>query len=497
MDPLLLFLLTSTVLVQGYEKDNDPNDEPFLPIYPVYPYSPKLIKRGVADRESAAQSSPELHAPKVGAKDSYGASVSASYPREPYPNYDPHPKVSSSPNYGYYGSIPYSYPAASYNAYPSYPAPYTVSAPPYGAISYPNYYYQSTYYYPNSYYSKPLFYTPPPPPPPPPPAPANDYPSNSQSEPEVSDKNKEKYPSAEQNRGPVQFVDGANYISDSSKDADNSRDLDSQSSSYKTSARQNQLLQWNDIEITNLPIPKTSYRVISVAGQPVGPDYPLPAPYAKAQQLEELMSRAWGKAFVQNLRQASEDRYPAQEANKNVVARMNSGQYPSQNDHKKDARFVAGIAKSGPNYAANPNLPGKTNAGQATGQAFQTSPIDLSGVKAYPVPMKAGVYYPSGNPVGGQTEANAYENFENASSQGSQSYDGPFSPQVDDKQQQNYENDSGQTYQRQSFVTAQMPREFNYLNNVFSAPQAVAQQRSKLYEDNLDDVNFGGESKKG
>lgn len=78
----VLFLLSSSLLVEGYGKTNDPNEEPFLPIYPVYPYSPKLIKRG-ADRDTAVtQLTPELYAPKVDAKDSYSASYSTNYPRD-------------------------------------------------------------------------------------------------------------------------------------------------------------------------------------------------------------------------------------------------------------------------------------------------------------------------------------------------------------------------------------------------------------------------------
>ncbi|XP_076763146.1 uncharacterized protein LOC143430655 [Xylocopa sonorina] len=482
MDLLLLFLLTSTVLVQGYDKQNDPNDEPFLPIYPVYPYSPKLIKRGVADRENAAQLSAELYASKAGAKDSYGASLNANHPRDPYYlNRNPCLKVSSSPNYGYYGSLPYSYPTA-YS-----PATYAAPSPSYGVIpysaSYPNYYYQSTYYYPEGYYSKPLFYTPPPPPPPPPPsslpAPVTEYPNNAPyADSEISGKNREKYSNDEQNykdRGPNQFIDGANYISDSSKD------LESQSSSYKTSAHQNQLMRWDDSQLKNLPLPRTTYRVVSVAGQPVGPDYPLPAPYAKAQQLEDMMRHAWGKAYVQNLQQANEDRYPAQEASKKVVARMNTDQYSSQNDRRKDAQFAPAIAKTALTYVASNN--GMVNSGRTTDQEFQMTPNQLVNVKAYPVPLKPGVYQMEGNPVAEQTRTNAYENFEGSSNQGGQSYEGSFSSQADDKQQQNYENDSGQGYQNQPFATVQTSREYNYPNN-FNPPQMFSQQPSRLYKNN-------------
>ncbi|XP_026670058.1 extensin-2-like, partial [Ceratina calcarata] len=462
----LLFLAPSVILVQGYEKSNDPNDEPFLPIYPIYPYSPKLIKRGI---ESAPQLSTELYTPKVDAKDSYSASFN--YPRDPYyPNYSTYSKAASPSSYGYYGSVPYSYstPAAPYNGYSAYSAPYNVPSPssyspiPYSA-TYPNYYYQPAYYYPG-YYNKPPYSSLPPPPPPPPP-PGSDYHGESYSDSEGS-KGKERNSNGDKkyrDDNGSQFVDGGNYISG------NPRDLDVQPSTYKTSSPRNQLEETGNVKNLQLPLPKTTYRVISVAGQPVGPDYPLPVPYQKAQQLDELMSHAWAKLLVQNLQQVA----------LNAASKANEGQYVEQNDQGKEARFasVGNGAAKGLTFIVNPNLLGKLN-----GQQTATTQL-----KKYPIPVKAGVY--AVKPEKGQDESNEYETYENPPPQGSQDYDGQS-----DKQQQSYENE--QNYQNQNFVTAQTPQAYSYQYTNYNAPQ-ISQQQAQQYKNNLDDVNFSTDTKKG
>nr|XP_031843519.1 ras-associated and pleckstrin homology domains-containing protein 1-like [Nomia melanderi] len=482
---LVLFLLSSTILVHGYSKSNDPNDEPFLPIYPVYPYNPKLIKRG-ADREVITQLSPELYAPKLDAKDSYSASYSTNYPRDPYyPNYNPYPKTSSSPSgYSYYGSLPYTYPTSAYNGYNSYSTPYSVAPPSYSPMpystSYPNYYYQPPYYYPN-YYAQPM-YAPPAPPPP-----GADYSSDLYSESE-NEKSKEKKPSSEkkyknndgeQEPANNQYIDGGNYISS------NSKDLDSQPSTYKASSPQNQLEQMTDLHLKNIPIPipKTTYRVVSVAGQPVGPDYPLPAPYVKAQQIEELMSQTWAKMLAQNLQQAPQ--YPTNDGGKN-----NGGQYNQNKDSQRYVSVPNVIAKAGLAYVVNPSILGKLNIGNIAGQVAQAPTTHLKNIK-YPPPIP-GVYTAVEKPVKDQVDLNEYENYENSSPQGSQDYDSSLSQ--NEKQTQNYEND--QSYQNQNYVTVQTPRGYSYQYSSYNPSQTTGQQQQQ-YKTNLDDVNFGSKTKKG
>ncbi|XP_015439478.1 PREDICTED: cuticle collagen bli-1-like [Dufourea novaeangliae] len=486
---LVLLVLSSTILVQGYGKSNDPNEEPFLPIFPVYPYSPKLIKRET-DREAVTQLSPELYAPKIDAKDSYSASYSTNYPRDPYyPNYNPYPKSSSAAGYSYYSSMPYTYPTSAYNRYNSYSTPYPAAPPSYSTMpystSYPNYYYQPPYYYPN-YYTQPL-YAPPPLPPP-----GADYSSDPYSDTD-NEKNKEKKPSgdkryryneADQDPTGNQYVDGGNYISG------NTKDLDGQPSTYKASSPQNQLEQVSDFHLKNIqvPLPKTTYRVISVAGQPVGPDYPLPAPYVKAQQLEELMSQTWAKVLAQNLQQAAQ--YHTNDGNKN-----NGGQYVNQNDQNKDSqRYVSVpnvIAKAGLAYIVNPSILGKLNIAQAAGQVNQAPTTHLKNIK-YPPPIP-GVYTAVDKPGKDQVDSNEYENYDTSPPQRSQDYDSSLSQ--NDKQPQNYENE--QSYQNQNFVTAQTPRGYGYQYNDYNPSQQTGQQQSNQYKNNLDDVNYGSKTKKG
>ncbi|XP_017756832.1 PREDICTED: uncharacterized protein LOC108548427 [Eufriesea mexicana] len=481
----LLFLVSLAVIVQGYGKSNDPNNEPFLPIYPIYPYSPKLIKRG-AEKESVTQLSSELDAPKADAKDSYSTSFNANHPRDPYyPNYHPYPKVSASSSYAFHGSHPYRYPVEPYNVYNPYPSPYAVPPPPsytpiHYSTSYPNYYYQPPYYYPN-YYSQPLFPSPPLPPP------AVDY-SDTYSDSETNGKSKKqsgdkRYRSNEGS----QFVDGMNYISE------NQKDLDSQSSTYKATSLQNQLAQTSDLQIKKLFLPKTTYRVISVAGQPVGPDYPLPAAYVKAQQLEELMNRNWMKVLAQNLQQVSE--YSASESNKHVATPTNDNQ--DQNDRSKDTRYVSVpniIAKTGLTYVLNPqNILEKLNVGQTPSPIVQTPKTRLKNIR-YPS-LNPGVYTAIEKPQKDQTETNEYDNYETSSSQDNQDYDGSLNQS--DKPQQNYGLDTDQSYQNQNYVTAQTPRNYNYQYNNYNTPQTVIQRQSQLYKNTVDNVNFGAKTKKG
>ncbi|XP_043589098.1 uncharacterized protein LOC122570617 [Bombus pyrosoma] len=487
MDLLLLFLLSSTITsiyVQGYEKNNDPNDEPFLPIYPVYPYSPKLIKRGI-EKDTVTQPSPELYAPKVDAKDSYSVSFSANHPRDPYnSNYNPYTKIPSSSTYAYYGSVPYSYPTSPYNAYNSYSPLYTVPPSSYSTMpyssAYPNYYYQSPYYYAD-YYNRPLF------PPPPLPPPAIDYSGEKNSYMESNGSNKDKKLGGDNNyrSNDVQFVDGANYISAKSKD------LDSQSSTQKTSSFQNQLEQTNSILIKNIPIPlpKTTYRVISVAGQPVGPDYPLPASYVNAQQTEELMNhRDLVKLLAQNLQQVPE--YPARESTKNSVIIP----YDDQNERSKNTRYVPLsniIAKTGLTYVVNPTVHRKLNVEEATAQIAQTAKSQLKNIKYSS--LAPDVYTGIEKPEEDRTESNEYEKYENYENSSSQDIQDDY---ASDKQQQSYDINPVQSYQNQNYVTRQTPRGYNYQYTSYNPSQTTSQRQPQQYQNNLDNGNFGVKTKK-
>ena len=457
------------------------------------------MKRG-AEKETITQLSPELYAPKVDAKDSYSASFGASHPRDSYySNYNPYTKVTSPSNYGYYGSLPYSYQSSPYSTYNPYstlhstynpysshtvpPSPSSYPTIPYSS-SYPNYYYQSPYYYPD-YYNQPLFHPPPLPPP------AIDYSGDTYSDVETG-KSKDRKLGEDrykQVQETPQFVDGANYISA------NPKDLEGQPSTYKTSSFQNQLEPTGNLQIKSIPIPvpKTTYRVISVAGQPVGPDYPLPASYVKAQQLEELMNHGLVKLLQQNLQQVPE--YSVRESTKESTA--TDGQDVSQNDQSKNTRYVTVpnvIAKTGLTYVVNPSILRKLNVGQASGQiTVQTPKTQLKNIK-YP-PLTPGVYTAIEKPEQDQTESNEYEkyeNYENSSSQDAQDdYDGSSS-QTDKQQQQSYEVNSGQSYQNQNYVT---PRAYTYQYTSYNPTQTTSQRQSQLYKNNLDSVNFGVKTK--
>lgn len=470
---LLFLLASSAVLVQGYGKSSDPNDEPFLPIYPVYPYSPKLIKRGT-EKEAVAQLSAELYAPKVDAKDSYSASYSADHPRDSYynPNYNPYSKLlPSSPGYAFYGSLPYhpNDPYA-YNPYsmPPYPPSPSYSPPiPYSS-SYPNYYYQSPYYYHPNYYNQPLF------PPPPLPPPVADYqtPGDAAGYSELEGSGeKEKKQGEGKDHHHHQFVDGANYISASSKD------LDGQPTTYKNQLEQATGNAQTTMKYFPIPLPRTTYRVISVGGQPVGPDYPLPPSYVKAQQLDEIARGShdsWVKVLAKNLRPEYEG--------KSVVAANNDND--SQNEEGKETRYVpvsSPIAKTGLAYVVNPSvLRQKVNAGQRNvGQKTR-----LKSVK-YPT-----VYATIEKPDKDQGESNEYENYESSSSQDNQDYDSSLA-----EKQQSY--DEEQPYQNQNYVTqTATPRYSGYQYTSYSQPQTIAQRQTQQYKSNPDSVNFGAKTKK-
>lgn len=395
-----------------------------------------------------AQLSAELYAPKVDAKDSYSASYSArdSY----YPNYNSYSKLPSSPPYAFYGSLPYPNDpyTTPYNPY-SYPVPSPSYSPPIPySSSYPNYYYQSPYYYPN-YYNQPLF------PPPPLPPPVADYADGGYPE---SDAKERKHGEDKSYRGKDhhQFVDGANYISGGSKDLDGQP-----TTAYKASGvQQNQLEQTSNVQHLPIPLPKTTYRVISVGGQPVGPDYPLPASYAKAQQLEELATTRghhdWVKVLAKNLRT-------------DYGGVLDSKNDDNQNDEGKETRYVPvsnAIANTGLAYVVNPSVLRKVNVGQRI--------VGKTRLKK------------------DQGESNEYDNYESSASQDNQDYD-TASSQTSDTKQQNYDED--QPYRNQNYVT-QTPSYSGYQYTSYGQPQTITQRQTQQYKSNLDNVSFGAKTKK-
>lgn len=399
-----------------------------------------------------AQLSAELYAPKVDAKDSYSASYSArdSY----YPNYNSYSKLPSSPPYAFYGSLPYPNDpyTTPYNPY-SYPVPSPSYSPPIPySSSYPNYYYQSPYYYPN-YYNQPLF------PPPPLPPPVADYADGGYPE---SDAKERKHGEDKSYRGkdPHQFVDGANYISGGSKDLDGQP-----TTAYKASGvQQNQLEQTSNVQHLPIPLPKTTYRVISVGGQPVGPDYPLPASYAKAQQLEELATTRghhdWVKVLAKNLRT-------------DYGGVLDSKNDDNQNDEGKETRYVPvsnAIANTGLAYVVNPSVLRKVNVGQRNvGRIVGKTRLKKD-----------------------QGESNEYDNYESSASQDNQDYD-TASSQTSDTKQQNYDED--QPYRNQNYVT-QTPSYSGYQYTSYGQPQTITQRQTQQYKSNLDNVSFGAKTKK-
>lgn len=399
-----------------------------------------------------AQLSAELYAPKVDAKDSYSASYSArdSY----YPNYNSYSKLPSSPPYAFYGSLPYPNDpyTTPYNPY-SYPVPSPSYSPPIPySSSYPNYYYQSPYYYPN-YYNQPLF------PPPPLPPPVADYADGGYPE---SDAKERKHGEDKSYRGKDhhQFVDGANYISAGSKDLDGQP-----TTAYKASGvQQNQLEQTSNVQHLPIPLPKTTYRVISVGGQPVGPDYPLPASYAKAQQLEELATTRghhdWVKVLAKNLRT-------------DYGGVLDSKNDDNQNDEGKETRYVPvsnAIANTGLAYVVNPSVLRKVNVGQRNvGRIVGKTRLKKD-----------------------QGESNEYDNYESSASQDNQDYD-TASSQTSDTKQQNYDED--QPYRNQNYVT-QTPSYSGYQYTSYGQPQTITQRQTQQYKSNLDNVSFGAKTKK-
>lgn len=507
----MLCLLSSTIFAQPQKTIKDPNDEPFLPIYPVYPYNPKLIKRG-AEGEVTSQLTSELYAPKVDAKDSYSSSYSNQ--RNTYtPN--TYPKTGSlSPAYPLYfnNENPYVYNTSPYAAYSSYPTPYTINPainPAYSAPVYPNYYYQP-YYYPQ--YFNPAPFPPPPPLPPSPPQPSSqpsaDYDTSQDSFVESEDdKEKKNWKTKEDETNQAasigQFVDGRNYISSSS------RDLDGQSSTYKISNPYNQLVQ--DVQLKNLPsvpLPKTTYRVISVGGQPVGPDYPLPTSYVKAQQAEQLMSQTLATLLAQNAQQQATQLY---ESNKDTSNGSNDGSYASQdvyNSNTPSSYVPVSSVRTKPvvTYIINADGTGKIHGEEATVQDSSSQSISNKNAKysnGHFIRKPISQTYVTSNNYNNKSRGRVINNHRPVdqidgydSYDASQNYSGTYS-QTGNKQEQNYGSYQSQpavSYQTKSFtsVAPQASRSYSYQYSAYESDPTQQQQNKTA---NV--ANFGAKNNKG
>ncbi|XP_072742569.1 uncharacterized protein [Anoplolepis gracilipes] len=470
---ILLCLLSPAIFAQP-RKTKDPNNEPFLPIHPVYPYSPNLIKRGT-EAKSTSQLTPELNAPKISTKDSYGSSYSSNRQRDShYSNYDPYSKNNSPSTYpSHYTNNAYLYSNLPYVVYNPYSAQYAMNP-----ASYPNYYYQPSYYYPHYFNHAPFSPTS---------SSGVDYQETSQDSTETAENDKQnkdkqstqpKENETNQDASTSQFVDGGNYISG------NLRDLDVQSSTYKIASPYNQL----DVQAKGLPIflPRTTYRVISVAGQPVGPDYPLPAPYVKVQQMEQLTRQMLANLLAQ--KQAGQ----FYDNNRDVLNSANDGSYANQDAYTPNT----------PSYVTLPEAKTKTggfviNVDSTKVNGEQKNLRDAPYQKTSNKNAYSGIHYVQ-KPVSPTT----YTSFDNRNKHrvinrrptnqrdDYNSYSGVYG-QSDNKQEQNYRNYQSQSgsYQNKDFtVASQTPRSYTYEYSAYESGQTQQTQQDKIIPD---DGNFG------
>lgn len=492
-------MLSPAIFAQLQNKVKDPNDEPFLPIHPVYPYNPKLIKRGT-EGKIISQVTSEVHAPKIDAKDSYSSSYSNQ--RNSYSPTTTYSRTSSpSPAYSsYYNNDPYAYDTSHYAIYGSYPTPYAIN-PSYPASMYPNYYYQPYYY--------PQYFNPAPFPPPPPSQSSVDYemPQDSSAESEDDKEKKSKNTKEDetnQNALIGRFVDGRNYISSSS------RDLDGQSSTYKIPNPYNQLAQ--DVEVKNLPIPlpKTTYRVISVGGQPVGPDYPLPASYVKAQQVEQLMSQTLATLLAQNAQQQATQLY---EIGKDTSNGSSDGSYASQDVSYSSntlSSYVPSVStKPGVTYVTNTDDIGKIHGERAetiqdsSSQSSTNKNAKYSNGHYVRKPALQALYYMTSDNRNNKSrgrvisnhrpvdQTNGYDSYD-----ASQNYSGTYSQTGNNKQEQtsygSYQSQPAVSYQTKNLaVSPQASRSYSYQ---YSSDQQTQQQQDKTVANSS---NFGAKENKG
>ncbi|XP_029660392.1 myb-like protein AA [Formica exsecta] len=478
---VLLCLLLPAIFAQT-RKTKDLNDEPFLPIHPVYPYSPKLIKRGT-ETESTSQLTSELYAPKIDAKDSYSSNYNNNHHKDSYyPNYDLYSKNNSpSSVHPSYNSDAYPYANLPYVVYNPYSTQYPVNPALYPSPSYPNYYYQPPYYYPHYFNHASLS-------PLPTPSSGIDYQETLQDSTETSENdklNKDKQSTqpkeneTNQDASTSQFVDGGNYISG------NLKDLDGQSSTYKIASLYNQL----DVQAKGLPIflPKTTYRVISVAGQPVGPDYPLPASYVKVQQMEQLMSQTLDNLLPQKQTGQS------YENDKDVLSSVNDESYANQNAYTPNTPSYVTLSgaktKTGVTYVINVDGTAKvngerTNLREAPSQKTSNKNTRYLSVHYVQKPVSQMTYASSDNRI---KHRDRVIHRRPTNQRDDYNYGGVYDQS--NKQEQNngsYQNQSG-SYQNKDFtVASQTPRSYSYKYSAYELDQA--QQQDKI---NLDDGNFG------
>nr|XP_012226770.1 PREDICTED: uncharacterized protein LOC105674786 [Linepithema humile] len=473
---ILLCLLLSPVILAQPRESKDPNDEPFLPIFPDYPYTPKVIKRG-AERELTTQLTPELYAPKVDAKNSYSSSYNTNYQRDPY--YNPDPRNSSpAPAYpSYYNGDAYAYVHSPYAVYNTYPTPYAVNPASY-PVSYPNYYYQQPYY--SHYYNHALFPPPLPPSPPPPPHQetsqdsAEDDRHGKQSKKLKDDETSQNVPSTSQ------YVDGGNYISGGG--GGGSRDLDVQSSTYKLAGPYNQLE--GNVQVRNLPIPlpKATYRLINVAGQPVNPNYPLPTTYIKIQQMEQQVSQALARLLAQQ--QAGQSYGNHREHALNADA--NGGLYANVYNLNAAPYVTLPTVKTKPAVAFVINADGtaKVNGGQASSQ--DSSAQRNKGTKSSVLYVRKPATLESS-----QTASPKQRASDSRSADQTDEYDGYGASQsyADDKQKSNYYQ-SGSSYQSKDLaVTPRTPQPYSYQYSAYASDET--QQPQSQGDKITTDSNFG------
>lgn len=464
-------LLSPAIFAQNYPLVKS-NDEPFLPISPQYSYNLKLTKRGI-DRQGITQLTPELYNPKTDSADSYNQGFNNNFQKDSYfPSYNVLPKPAPgippyfppapfSPGASPYGPLNSPYPspyagtspyagAGPYPAGPS-PGPYAPgpSPGPYPPGPYPNY---SPYYpgAPTPYAGYPGYqpYNPYYPPPPPPP-----YPQSSKDDDDSDDDDKEdgKRSEGKRNRykesNDIKYVNNGNYISD------NSKDLDGQSSSYKTPSNYNNLDSGSQ--------QKTLYRIVNIPSQQSS-DILLSTNQAKAH-LENLMRQALTKILSQNVIQ-------------NVPQPVPRISYPFDlESNKNNQNYVTtpgqGIAKTGLTYIVNPTVYTKVNQGQNNAN-LQAQGTIAKNVK-YPNPQygqkpvtkvtlerSPGVYL---SPYKSSTQSPDYAD-----------YDSPQSNLGDRDANQDQPHDSA-SYSSQNVVTAKAPEAFSYQYSSYHSDQSSDQ----------------------
>lgn len=468
----MLCLLSPAIFAQP-RKSKDPNDEPFLPIFPVYPYNPKLIKRG-AERELATQLTPELYAPKVDDKNSYSSDYNTNYQKDSYYNPDPKNSSPASVYPSHYNGDAYAYVHSPYAVYNSYPTPYAVN-PAYPA-AYPNYYYQQPYYY-TPYYNHALFSPPPPPPPQPATVAYQETPQDSAEAEDDKQSKQNKKPKDDETNQDVpstsQYVDGGNYISSGGA----SRDLDVQSSTYKLASPYNQLESNAQVRNLPIPLPKATYRLINVPGQPLSPNYPLPTTYIKIQQLEQQVNQALAKLLAQQqaARSYGNHRDTLHDAN-------DGGLYASQSVYNLNA----------PPYVTLPTVKTKPAVGyvmnadgiaKANGQA--SSPQRNKGTKSSVLYVR--------KPATLENTQTANPKHRVSDSRPTDQTDGYYDASqsyVGDKQKSNYYQ-SGSYQNKDLTVTPQTPPTYSYQYSAYAAPDQMRQPQSQGDKITTDDSNFG------